>query len=290
MLQDNENNKSASEYSSAKEFNKDPKEDHLVSEVSIPKELSGDGEEFSTRQKINKIKSEAKTGGKFATGAAVVGVASLIVIGTSGLVNMNMDGKIESLLFQDNKIVYDVNVSDVEKGNTMFFEIYEGKASKPLTTKEILGDVKESLNGQVKGMFDIDDLNIGEKLKEVDSLTYTFHLCGNTGLVNRTYDSYVLEINQYKSEFRSISYKSDYSNSGNFLFWLDFQDDYQIFTDFEAFLVDSEGVRRDCIFTDNLHEQQSIFILDLAAGPAHFEVSFKINQEEQVISYDNVLI
>jgi len=286
MPLDKENNKEASEYSSTKEYNKDPKEEVFASELSLSKEVSDDAEEYKTKEKINKIKQEARVGGKFATGAAVIGVASLIVIGTSGLVNIDMDGKIESLLFQDNKIVYDVNVSDVEKGNTMYFEIYEGKASKPLTTKEILSDVKESLNGEVKGTFDIDDLNIEEKLKEVDSLTYTFHLCGNTGLVNRTYDSYVLEINQYKSEFRSISYKNDYSGSGYFLFWLDFDDDYQIFTDFTAFIVDSAGVRRDCLFTDNLHEEQKIFILDLAAGPAHFEVAFKNNKEDYVASYD----
>ena len=287
---DKENNKSVSEYSSTKEFNKEPKEEKFASEVASFQELPLDGEEYQTRQKVNKIKREAKTGGKFATGAAVIGVASLIVIGTSGLVNIDMDGKINDLLFQDNKIVYDINVSDVEKGNTMYFEIYEENASKPLTTKEIISDVKESLNGEVKGTLDLDDLKIDEKLKDKESISYTFHLCGNTGLVNRTYDSKVVKIEEFKSEFRSISYKSDYSNSGNFIFWLDFKDDYGIFEDFSAFLVDSNGVRRDCIFTDNLHEEQTIFILDLAAGPAHFEVSFKSNKEEQVIAYDDVLI
>ena len=77
----------------------------------------------------------------------------------------------------------------------MYFEIYEGKSSKVSLTKEILTDVKEPLTGKISGAFEVDELKIGDKLKTEESLSYTFHLCGNTGLVNRTYHSFVLEIN-----------------------------------------------------------------------------------------------
>lgn len=286
-MPDLENNKIPNEVSDSKEYNKDAKEEASAREFYAAKEVDSDGSEYAaSNARVKKIRQNAQSGGKFATGAAVVGVASLIVIGTSGLVNIDMDGSIESLLFQDNQIVYNVNVSDVEKGNTMYFEISEGKSKKVISTKEILSDVKESLTGEIKGQFDISDLNIEEKLKENESLTYTFHLCGNTGIVNRTYDSYILEINEYTSEFRSISYQSDYANSGNFLFWLDFTDSYGIFTDFSAYLIAADNTKRDCTFTENLHDTQSIFILDLVGGEATFTVSFMNNGKEEVYTYE----
>lgn len=285
MRQDLENNRDPEEFKSSKEFNKDPKEEKFAKEYISAAESDDLNKEYPVETKVQRIKRDAASGGKLATGAAVVGVASLIVIGTSGLVNINMDGKIEKLEFQDNHIVYEVNVSDVEKGNTMYFEIYEGTASNALTTKEIITDVEETINGPYSGILDTLDLNIEEKLKTKDSVSFTFRLCGNTGLVNRTYDSMILEVNQYESVFRSVSYMSDFENSGCFLFEMDFQDDYGIFTDFDAFIKDSDGVISKCSFTDNLHDQQRISIIHLAGGEAYFELSFNSNGTKETYSY-----
>lgn len=285
MPLDQETNKEPEEFKNSKEFNRDPKEEIFAKEYISGAEMDESNKEYATKVKVERIKKDAAAGGKLATGAAVVGVASLIVIGTSGLVNINMDGKIENLLFQDNHVVYEVNVSDMEKGNTMYFEIYEGTASNAISTKEIISDVTEPLTDVVSGVLDVDDLNIQEKLKTEDSLKYTFRLCGNTGLVNRTYDSWILEINEYESIFRTVSYMSDYGNSGTFVFEMDFSDDYGIFTDFEAYIKDSEGTVRYCTFKENLHEQQSIFILDLAGGEAYFELSFNSNGTKETYGY-----
>ena len=118
MRQDLENNRDPEEFKSSKEFNKDPKEEKFAKEYISAAESDDLNKEYPVETKVQRIKRDAASGGKLATGAAVVGVASLIVIGTSGLVNINMDGKIEKLEFQDNHIVYEVNVSDVEKGNS----------------------------------------------------------------------------------------------------------------------------------------------------------------------------
>jgi hypothetical protein len=195
MRQDLENNRDPEEFKSSKEFNKDPKEERFAKEYISAAESDDLNKEYPVETKVQRIKRDAASGGKLATGAAVVGVASLIVIGTSGLVNINMDGRIEKLEFQDNHIVYEVNVSDVEKGNTMYFEIYEGTAPNALTTKEIITHVEETINVPYSGILDTLDLNIEEKLKTKDSVSFTFRLCGNTGLVNRTYDSMILEVN-----------------------------------------------------------------------------------------------
>lgn len=285
-MPEQEINKQPEEFKGSKEYNKDPKEEVFAKEYVSTNEVDSVNKEYATSKKVERIKKDAQAGGKLATGAAVVGVASLIVIGTSGLVNINMDGKIESLTFQDNKIVYEVNVEDVEKGNTMYFEIYEGKSSKVSLTKEILTDVKEPLTGKISGAFEVDELKIGDKLKTEESLSYTFHLCGNTGLVNRTYHSFVLEINSFESIFRSVSYRSDYANSGTFKFLMDFSDDYGIFTDFEASLKDSDGKIKKCLFTDNLHDEQSISILDMAGGDAYFELSFNSNGTKETYGYE----
>ena len=284
-MKEQEINREPEEFKNSKEYNKDPKEEKFAKEFIGTSEVDEKNMEYSTAKKVERIKRDAAQGGKLATGAAVVGVASLIVIGTSGLVNINMDGKIESLTFVDNQIIYEVDVSDVEKGNTMYFEIYEGKSSKVSLTKEILRDVKESLTGKISGSFGVSELNIGEKLKTEESLSYTFHLCGNTGLVNRTYHSFVLEINSFESIFKSISYRSDYANTGTFKFLMDFKDDYGIFTDFNAYIKDADGKIRNCDFTDNLHEEQSILILDMAGGEAYFEVSFNSNGTKETYGY-----
>ena len=285
-MPEQEINKEPEEFKSSKEYNKDPKEEIFAKEYINTNEVDSSNKEYATAKKVERIKKDAQSGGKLATGAAVVGVASLIVIGTSGLVNINMDGKINNLTFQDNQIVYDVDVEDVEKGNTMYFEIYEGKSSKIALTKEILSDVKESLTGNITGAFSVEELKISDKLKSTDSLSYTFHLCGNTGLVNRTYHSFILEINSFESVFRSVSYRSDYANTGTFKFLMDFSDDYQIFTDFEAYIKDADGKINKCNFTDNLHEEQSISILDLAGGDAYFELSFNSNGTKETYGYD----
>ena len=286
MRLDHEDNHISPEMKDSKEYNRNPKEEYVTKEFIASSEVDSNQKEYSSQARVERIKRDAQMGGKLATGAAVVGVASLVVIGTSGLVNINMDGHIESLIFQDNKIVYDVSVSDVEKGNTMYFEIYEGKSSKVSLTKEILTDVKEPLTGKISGAFEVDELKIGDKLKTEESLSYTFHLCGNTGLVNRTYHSFVLEINSFESIFRSVSYRSDYANSGTFKFLMDFSDDYGIFTDFEASLKDSDGKIKKCVFTDNLHDEQSISILDMAGGDAYFELSFNSNGTKETYGYE----
>ena len=67
---------------------------------------------------------------------------------------------------------------------------------------------------------------------------------------------------------------------------MDFSDDYGIFTDFSAYIKDSKGKVRECTFTENLHETQSIFILDMAAGNAYFELSFNNNGTKEAYGYD----
>lgn len=285
-MQKQENNKDPNEFENTNEYNRTPKEEKFAKEYVNISEADITNREYQTKMKVKNIKKHAEAGGKFATGAAVVGVASLIVIGTSGLVNINMDGHIESLIFQDNQILYEVNVEDVEQDNTMYFEIYEGNSSNVSLTKEILSDVKNSYSGIVKGSFSIDELKIEEKLKSVELMEYTFRLCGNTGLVNRTYDSYKLEVKSFTSVFNSVSYRSDYANSGKFKFIMDFTDDYQIFTDFEAYIRDINGKINKCTFTDNLHEEQSISIIDLDGGEAYFELSYYVDGKKETYGYD----
>lgn len=203
---------------------------------------------------------------------AIVGVVGLGVIASSGLINLNMDGSINEISYVDNKLVYDIDVNDVNKDNSIYFEIYDN--GKSVMKYDVIS--KENFDGNRKGEFPLDELDILSKDLTL-GLKYTVRLKGDTGLIDRTYDSWVLEIEGVSSEFNGALLTCDCAVSGYLLIDIDFKDDYGVYSDFEATLVDSSNVSRECVFSDNLHETQKIFVLDLAGGEATFTLRYKEN-------------
>ena len=94
MRLDHEENHVSPEMKDSKEYNRNPKEEYVTKEFIASSEVDSNQKEYSSQARVERIKKDAQMGGKLATGAAVVGVASLVVIGTSGLVNIHMDGHI----------------------------------------------------------------------------------------------------------------------------------------------------------------------------------------------------
>lgn len=286
-MPNNEENKIINENIESKELNQNPTEIAAIREQSLSLEATENNEaasSSSTKRSSTKIQKNTRMTAQALAATAVIGIASLVIISTSGLINISMDGAINEIVYQDNGVRYNITVDNVNKDNDLFFEVYSD--NKVVATYNIDFEHKNSFAGDLEGYISISDLNIEERLNTIDKLTYDFHLCGDTGLVNRTYDSWTLEVSKFESEFNGVNYQCDCSNSGCFLFTFDFVDDYNIFTDFEATLTDSQANTRKCIFTDNLHQQQKIPVFDFAGGECEFVVTYMKNDELVKLSYN----
>ncbi len=200
---------------------------------------------------------------------AVVGLVGIGVIASSGLINLTMDGEINEISYVDNKLVYDVNVKDVNKDNSIYFEIYDD--NKSIMKYNIIENVK--FDGNKKGEFSLEELDI-LNMDLSEPVSYKIRLKGDTGLIDRTYDSWILELSGVESEFNNVNLICDCKNSGYLLIDLDFKDDYGVFSNFSATLTDSAGTIREVEFTSNLHETQKVFVLDMAGGEATFVLNY----------------
>ena len=280
---DREENRDISEQGNSNEYNRQAKEYPVDKEMYEAPEMKEQSEAGTLNSKlVERSKKPKRLQQEAIAASAVISLASFAVIASSGLINVTMNGQINELTYQDNQLMYNITVEDVNEDNSLFFEVSEG--SKVLMTYTIELENTSTYDGDLTGSFSLDELKLSERMEDKDKLSFDVHLCGDTGLVNRTYDSRVVEVEALVSEFTSIEYGCDCANSGCFLFQMYYQDDYGIITDFQASITDNQGVKKDCIFTGNKHDEQSIFVLDLAGGDAVFELSYKIDGELKTIS------
>ncbi|MCR5112581.1 MAG: hypothetical protein K6A63_01440 [Acholeplasmatales bacterium] len=208
---------------------------------------------------------------------AVVAFVSYSVISSSGLINLSMDAKINSVEFVDDGLDYDINVSEVKVSNEIYFSILYNDESVMKYTVDIDND--NTYTGQLTGHFALSDIDIASDLELANGpIEYTVRLCGNTGLVDRTYDSWIVEVSGLVSEFYSVTYEYQYDTTGYFVFQMDYIDNLGQFTDFKATLTDTNNAVSECTFTENFHDEQKISVLGLASEVT-FTISANINNK-----------
>ena len=270
-MSDLEENKLNNEVSDSNETNKDGANPN-VSEVEKQIEVTESSEyNEGTKGRATAVKATTAV-----AATAVVAFLSYSVISSSGLINISMDAKINSIEFVDDGLDYDINVSEVKTSNEIYFSILYNDESVMKYKVDI--DSDDTYSGELTGHFAFSDINLEEQLDAANgNLEYTVRLCGNTGLIDRTYDSWVVEISDLVSEFNSVTYEYQYNTSGYFVFQMDYVDNYGQFSGFMASLSVSNGHVSYCSFTNNYHDEQKISVLGIDSN-AVFTISINFNE------------
>ena len=235
--------------------------------VSIKENLEFDGK---SSRKTDKIKSRNKALSVMTS--SLVGVIGLVVAGMTNLVNIKYKADFEKVKYIDGEIQYSINVKELtSKENLTIYRSRDTKKLDPIVYKNI--DMKE---GVIEGVVPVDQDYIQRQLASSDnvSIKYVLELRGLVGLdVERLFDRWVVRIDKFTSEFKDITGYCNCGVDGYYYFTMNFTDDGGLFSNFEAYIIDdfyetaSEQEKEKhiayCTLSENLHDEQRIFVLDL---------------------------
>ena len=245
-------------------------ENKSVSESVLVKEnVEFDGKSL---RKTDKIRSRNKALSVLTS--SLVGVVGLVVAGMTNLVNIKFKAKFNDVEYRDGKIFYSVGVKDMTEKEAL--TIYQSRDSIKLDSVSLLDD---NGDGVIQGSIDVDKdyIKRQQELNKNISIKYVLDLRGMVGLdVERLFDRYVVRIDQFTSEFYDVDCYCSCGIDGYFHFTMNFDDDGGLFSNFEAYIYDdfyltaSEEEKKNhivyCTFSDNLHEEQKIFVLENFEG------------------------
>ena len=287
-MADEFNNKSAPEFSPQSE-NKLVKENLFVSENKTVKENIAAEETKDTTQakpKVEKFKKEKKNKAIGALSASVAGTIALVLTTMTSLINVKMKAEFNEVNYEDGVIKYSVNVKDMTEKETL--TIYQSRDEKALQKIDLLDDDGD---GVVEGEIELDKEYIADKLASGENVNvkYVLTLKGNVGLdIERAFDRWVVRIDKQTSKFHDVAYHCECGVDGYFYFTMNFEDDNQLFTDFEAWIEDAfyeDAITTSeknqhmakCEFTENLHDEQRIFVDGLTGSAGKLFIKYKSN-------------
>ena len=107
--------------------------------------------------------------------------------------------------------------------------------------------------------------------------------------IRDSFDRYRLEISSLTSVFNLVTHRCNCSEDGYYYFKMDFVDDYGLFTDFNAYIIDAGGNEFKCELSDNLHEEQKIYVRTARGGKGKLIIEYLANGEKQVIELEIVI-
>ena len=209
--------------------------------------------------------------------AGLVGAVSLALVGITTLVNVKMKAKFENVKYNDGKIEYRINVSNMTEKETL--SVYSSRdtgASVPTQVFDEDGD------GIIEGAIEIDKSYIAERFENEENvdIKYTVDLKGMVGLdIIRSFDSYEVHINKKVAKFYYVEGHCHCGVDGYYYFTMNYEDYQGIFSDFKAWIEDDFGNKAYCTFSDNLYEEQKIYVLENLEG-SHGKLVIKYKADD----------
>ena len=255
--------------------------------ISVKENLEFDGK---SSRKTDKIKSRNKALSVMTS--SLVGVIGLVVAGMTNLVNIKYKADFEKVKYVDGEIQYSINVKELtSKENLTIYQSRDTKKLDPIVYKNI--DMKE---GVIEGVIPVDQDYIQRQLASSDnvSIKYVLELRGLVGLdVERLFDRWVVRIDKFTSEFKDITGYCNCGVDGYYYFTMNFTDDGGLFSNFEAYITDdfyetaSEQEKEKhiayCTLSENLHDEQRIFVLDLQGSRGTLVIRYNKDGVEEKI-------
>ncbi len=256
--------------------------------VRVKENIEFDGKSL---KKPGKIKARNKALSMLTT--SLVGVVGLVVAGMTNLINIKLKAEFDKVEYQDGRINYEINVENLTEKE--YLVIYPERDGKKLDGIKL---VDEDGDGYIAGSFDVDTEYIQKQQELFDnvSVKYVVNLRGLVGLdVERLFDRYVVRIDQFTSEFEDVEGYCNCGVDGYYYFKMNFKDDGGLFSNFEAYIIDDFYDENDvtgekekhiayCTFSDNLHDEQKIFVLDLQGSRGTLVIKYNKEGVEEKIT------
>ncbi len=256
--------------------------------VRVKENIEFDGKSL---KKPGKIKARNKALSVLTT--SLVGVVGLVVAGMTNLINIKLRAEFDKVEYQDGRINYAINVENLTEKE--YLVIYPERDGKKLDGIKL---VDEDGDGYIAGSFDVDTEYIQKQQELFDnvSVKYVVNLRGLVGLdVERLFDRYVVRIDQFTSEFEDVEGYCNCGVDGYYYFKMNFKDDGGLFSNFEAYIIDDFYDENDvtgekekhiayCTFSDNLHDEQKIFVLDLQGSRGTLVIKYNKEGVEEKIT------
>lgn len=256
--------------------------------VRVKENIEFDGKSL---KKPEKIKARNKALSVLTT--SLVGVVGLVVAGMTNLINIKLKAEFDKVEYQDGRINYSINVENLTEKE--YLVIYPERDGKKLDGIKL---VDEDGDGYIAGSFDVDIDYIQKQQELFDNISvkYVVNLRGLVGLdVERLFDRYVVRIDQFTSEFEDVEGYCNCGVDGYYYFKMNFKDDGGLFSNFEAYIIDDFYDENDvtgekekhiayCTFSDNLHDEQKIFVLDLQGSRGTLVIKYNKDGVEEKIT------
>lgn len=275
-----ENNIPASEYIVVGE-NVDYAETTAQDEYTEYREFIDADEDPYNRSRINREKkNQAMTQ---LTGTMVATIAA-VAVGVTNLINVNLNASFNDVQFADGVISYEIAVEDLEEDNKLNLYFYDGDK---LVETYTLAD--EDADGVIAGEIALDTNEIETRLAAEGSVSipYRLTLKGEVGLdVERAFDSYLVKIDKMVSQFDGLEGNCQCSVDGCYHFKMNFEDDGGLFNDFAAEIRDNYGNVAACTFTENLHEEQTIFVGNMRGTNAKLVLTYTADGQPMTVETD----
>ena len=233
--------------------------------------------------KFNKAKKNKALG---ALSASLVGTIALVLTTMTSLVNVKMKASFNEVTYEDGLLKYSINIKDMTEKETL--TLYPSRDNKAM---EKISLVDDDGDGLIEGSIMLDKEYIHHKLESGDNVNikYVLNLKGMVGLdIERAFDRWVVRIDKQTSKFENVSYHCECGVDGYFYFTMNFEDDNQLFTDFEAWIEDAfyedavttaEKAQHiaKCTFTENLHDEQKIFVDGLTGSAGKLFIKYNLD-------------
>jgi len=263
-----------------------PSLNNPLDQESIPSSEFEYYEEYTDNEGKQFNTPERKTKNNHTISQLSVGVVTAITavaVGITSWINVGMKASFNEVKLQDGIVSYEVSVENMTQEETLIARLY---SSEELVFEQYLID--EDNDGIIVGQYEINPEEINKLLEEKDGkLTYRLNLSGIVGLeIERKFDSFIIDVTKMESRFESVTGKCHCGEDGCFHFTLNYSDDMQIFKDFNAKIEDEYGNTAYCVFTENPHEEQTIFVANLKGTKGVLTVTYIADGQPQEVKID----
>ena len=241
--------------------------------IPVKENLSDDHKKESSPHKLN---TEKHNRALSVMSTGVVAAVGLALAGITSFVNVKMKASFvdAETKYEAGVLSYSVNVEEMTEDETLTIYVIRDNVQI-----DAISLIDEDGDGVVSGYIPEVKEYVEEKFATSDNVRvdYFLKLKGVVGLgVERAFDEFDISIQKETAKFEKIEVECHCSEDGCFHFLMTFSDiNGNVFTDFEAYIEDDYGNKSYCKFTDNLHEEQKIYVLNLKGSHGKFVVKYK---------------
>ncbi len=250
-----------------REYRSEADEYHTAEERKYYSENAYSGDGTPSPQKKRRANPSAIS--RILTSFAVAAVA-VVAVASSGVFAPKGSAEIVDVSVTDTQVAYDVTV---EQGENLSIVLYNDFTKRQTALEQ----------GENSGVFTGLKPGVSYTLAVVTPAAFG---SGKT-VAERSVKTELLPPPEPQSVWRGVAHVCTCAVDGYFHFTMDFDDPNGYFTDFSATLTDGEGNVSSCVFTEDLHAEQSIDVClkaGLAGKRATFTLTYRTSDPSSAVN------